>query len=299
MVTEVPIILSWLCSHILGSTTNRYIHVTALSSEIIKNLTLAGITPVLCDDRPRHKVDETPSLFLATPEGTSTTRATTVAEATAWAVSEINPLLGACRVVTMSQLTDEFLTQEKFTVVMASRLTPSQASRIAKIVVQAGGKFFLGDSFGMMGCCWMDLGPEHRYRPEKGKELLDPVPLPNYVPIQDMFQAPIQQAINRFHKTPPPPLIYHKAILDWSEQLQRWPQPDEIRTEAELLSAEECQRLAAMANAELVPVCAVLGGEIGNEIIKCISGKGEPANNTLLFDGSLCKCWSFLLQNKN
>jgi ubiquitin-like 1-activating enzyme E1 A len=28
-----------------------------------------------------------------------------------------------------------------------------------------------------------------------------------------------------------------------------------------------------------------MGGVVGNEVIKAISGKGEPAHNTLLFDG--------------
>jgi len=35
----------------------------------------------------------------------------------------------------------------------------------------------------------------------------------------------------------------------------------------------------------LAVVCAVFGGVIGNEVIKAISGKGEPACNVLCFDG--------------
>eukprot|EP00529_Nitzschia_sp_RCC80_P038751 CAMPEP_0113442912 /NCGR_PEP_ID=MMETSP0014_2-20120614/1860_1 /TAXON_ID=2857 /ORGANISM="Nitzschia sp." /LENGTH=62 /DNA_ID=CAMNT_0000333837 /DNA_START=1 /DNA_END=189 /DNA_ORIENTATION=+ /assembly_acc=CAM_ASM_000159 len=48
--------------------------------------------------------------------------------------------------------------------------------------------------------------------------------------------------------------------------------------------------------AQVAPVCAVLGGSLGNEIIKVVSGKGEPANNTLLFDGEACKMWSFMVK---
>jgi ubiquitin-like 1-activating enzyme E1 A len=50
--------------------------------------------------------------------------------------------------------------------------------------------------------------------------------------------------------------------------------------------------------AQLAPVCAILGGILGNEIIKVISGKAEPANNTILFDGKTCKAWTFLVQPK-
>jgi hypothetical protein len=52
-----------------------------------------------------------------------------------------------------------------------------------------------------------------------------------------------------------------------------------------LLGGEENLRsLALKASAEVSPVCSVLGGIIGNEVIKALSGtKGEPANNILLF----------------
>jgi ubiquitin-like 1-activating enzyme E1 A len=43
-------------------------------------------------------------------------------------------------------------------------------------------------------------------------------------------------------------------------------------------------------------VCAVIGGILGNEVIKAISGKGEPANNILMFDGLNGGCKTFLLK---
>ena len=52
----------------------------------------------------------------------------------------------------------------------------------------------------------------------------------------------------------------------------------------------------ATANAEVSPVCAVLGGVLGNEVIKAISGRGEPANNILLFDGLEGGCKAFTIK---
>ncbi len=43
--------------------------------------------------------------------------------------------------------------------------------------------------------------------------------------------------------------------------------------------------LAATATAELSPVCAVMGGILGQEILKAVSRKGEPALNCFLWDG--------------
>jgi ubiquitin-like 1-activating enzyme E1 A len=46
---------------------------------------------------------------------------------------------------------------------------------------------------------------------------------------------------------------------------------------------------------EVSPVSAVLGGILGNEVIKAFTGKGEPANNIMLFNGVDGGCRSFLL----
>jgi hypothetical protein len=40
------------------------------------------------------------------------------------------------------------------------------------------------------------------------------------------------------------------------------------------------------ATTELNAVCAVVGGILGQEIIKALSQKGTPANNVFLFDGT-------------
>jgi ubiquitin-like 1-activating enzyme E1 A len=64
------------------------------------------------------------------------------------------------------------------------------------------------------------------------------------------------------------------------------------------LTDEQIETLGKAGLAQVAPVCAVLGGMLGNEIIKVISGKGEPANNTLLLDGNTCKAFSFLVKAK-
>ena len=43
--------------------------------------------------------------------------------------------------------------------------------------------------------------------------------------------------------------------------------------------------LAASGRTELSPVCAVIGGILGQEILKAVSHKGEPALNCFLWDG--------------
>ena len=50
------------------------------------------------------------------------------------------------------------------------------------------------------------------------------------------------------------------------------------------LSASFVAGVARHAEAEMAPVCAVVGGVVASEVIKIISGKGAPINNAFFFD---------------
>lgn len=45
--------------------------------------------------------------------------------------------------------------------------------------------------------------------------------------------------------------------------------------------------LARVASFDLVPVCAILAGIVGQEIIKAVSQKDEPICNYFCFDGAV------------
>eukprot|EP00527_Entomoneis_sp_CCMP2396_P007809 CAMPEP_0198143626 /NCGR_PEP_ID=MMETSP1443-20131203/8577_1 /TAXON_ID=186043 /ORGANISM="Entomoneis sp., Strain CCMP2396" /LENGTH=346 /DNA_ID=CAMNT_0043806889 /DNA_START=51 /DNA_END=1091 /DNA_ORIENTATION=- len=307
-----------------------YINITGVSSEILKNLVLAGIRPSICDVR---KVGENESFLKQTPSffwapfldedsdnggGKRLKRDadTTIAQLVQPSIEELNPLLGDCELVTnpISELTEELL--KSYSVIVASHVLPSEIMAL-KAKLQPATKLLWVDSFGMHSSCWMDFGECHTYRPEQGKELLDPITLTPNIPVSQMYDIPLHLAVNRFHKqTPPPSLVKHKTLLAYVDHIQQWPKnldtedfvkyiretwlpatsPDLL--ENPLFQPEALKELAMQGTAELIPVCSVLGGMVGNEIIKAISGKGAPANNTVLFDGTTCKGWYFLLQEK-
>jgi len=297
-----------------------YIHVTGVSAEILKNLVLAGIRAVLCDNRPYPQaVLDTPSFLLSAQDRTEPIskkpKYETVAQAMKSVVEELNPLLGDCEIAPeyVADLSESYL--EQFSIVVASRVNMSDAIRISKATTAAGGKFYMADTFGMYGAGALDLGNNHVYRPELGKKLLDPTPLKTHVPLDQVLLLPLKDAINRFHKTPPPSWIRYRAILEYVERKKEWPTEEKADDFAqtvrqwiqesspnlidhELLTETALNSLAKVATSEVAPTCAVLGGIIGNEVIKAISGKGEPANNTLLFEGLSCKAWTFLVQPK-
>lgn len=317
----------------MASSCVLYIHVTGLSSEILKNLVLAGIRAAVCDNRPfPHAIQDTPSIFLTNDDRGHHHEAAidddhtasknkrikrTVADVMKSKIEELNPLLGECEIChqDVARLTPEYLS--KFSIVVASRLSSlSDAIRIANICTAAGNKFYMADCFGLTGASVFDLGKDHTYRPEIGKKLLDVTTMKNYVPLESIFhKVHLHDATNRFHKTPPPSWIQYRCLLEYVERTNHWPDTNSavefantilewVQTASpslmdhELLSRKALQDLAQLATVEIAPVCSVLGGLLGNEIIKAISGKSEPANNTLLFDGVSCKAWTFLVQPK-
>jgi ubiquitin-like 1-activating enzyme E1 A len=288
-----------------------YIHVTGLSAEVIKNLVLAGISATLLDPRDASKLWEAPH-FLTPPKKDDATKKS-VAQAVQPVIQELNPLLGTCPIVTksISDLTEDDL--KDYTAIVASRISSQDAIRIASL---SKSYVYLADCFGLYGAVAMDLKPDFQYRPEQGKAILDPVPLKPYVSLENILSTPLSQAVNRFHKKAPRAWILHRCLLEYYQTKQAWPAEEEGEDNADFdkdvvlkflkeegIAEGDQEEIASLVGtvgmAQVAPVCAVLGGLLGNEIIKAISGKGEPANNTLLFDGTLCKAWSFLVQPKN
>lgn len=294
-----------------------YIHVTGASSEVIKNLVLAGIAATLCDPRPSEVLQGASRCFF-TPldnengeNGNKKMKYASAAHAAQSRVEELNPLLGSCPLLTkpVSELDENDL--KDFTVVVASQIPMDEAVRLSQIVTKQGNAFYTADCFGMRGAAMMDLGADFEYRPEVGKKLLDPTKLKDHVPLSTMLKVPLHKAVNRFHKKTPVTWIMYRSILEYQKQSGQWLGDEGVDTAAAksaiqaflkeqqvTLTDEELDEVVVSGMAQVAPVCAVLGGIIGNEVIKIITGKGEPANNSLLFDGDACKAWTFLVKAK-
>ncbi|KAL3941676.1 MAG: hypothetical protein SGARI_000518 [Bacillariaceae sp.] len=297
-----------------------YIHVTGASSEVIKNLVLAGVAATLCDPRPADVLQGASRCFF-TPlqdnseegsgeNGNKKMKYASAAHAAQSLVEELNPLLGSCPLLAkpVSELDENDL--KDFTVVVASQIPMEEAVRISKIVTSQKSAFYTADCFGMRGAAMIDLGGDFEYRAEVGKKLMDPTKLKEYVPLSTMVDVPLHKAVNRFHKKPPITWIMYRSMLEYQKLSNQW-LGDEcdtagaktaiqtfLKEQQVTLTDQELDEVVVSGIAQVAPVCAVLGGIIGNEVIKIITGKGEPANNSLLFDADACKVWTFLVKAK-
>lgn len=321
----------------MSSAKVLYVNITGVSAEILKNLILAGIRAGIADGRPYpDAMTETPTSFLP-PVGTvavgeekddakkengdssqpdkKRVKRMSVAKAMQPHVHELNPLLEECDINEddLDIVPGEYFA--KFDIVIASNISLEEAVRISKAVTAEGGKFILVQSFGFHACAMLDLGPQHTFRKEIGKDKLsDVMNIKPYTSLEDMTKIKLVDVKDRWHKSGPP-LIYakYRAILNYFEQKKTWPSKENEEDFVKVSKAffkdqgldetylggendEELKCLALTATAEVSPVCAVMGGVLGNEALKAISSKGEPANNILLFDGMDGGCKSFVLK---
>lgn len=304
----------------------------------MKNLVLAGVAAVVCDDRPYPEaVMEMPCSFFHAKDmekvmsssknndgedgdaGTeepdakkARTTPTTVARAIKPKVEELNPLLSGRNAIEerpLASLPDDYFTQ--FDAIVASRLTVAEAKRISSSLQKSedGKLFIVTDTFGLDGCAHLDFGSSHTYRREVGKDKLsDLTKIEPYLSMSDMLDVPLAGVKGRFDKVVPRILVLQRLLMDFWGQSKNSDLKEFADFATEWLSSNnlpndgedslDLTQLAGIArHPEVSPVCAVLGGILGNEVIKAFTGKGEPANNVMLFNGLDGGCRSFLIKN--
>ena len=300
----------------ISSAQILYVGLTGVSMEILKNLVLAGVQPAILDGRPYPEgVLNSPSSFFPVNErlGKEIIPKMTVAKAIQSHVHELNPLLKEAELnetENLSDVPDAYFS--KFDVVICSTKVAGfdQVCRIAAATTKGGGKFFAADTFGLAGVAVLDLGLGHKFRREIGKNKLSDWESFDFPPLKGIFSKKLGDISDRWNKTVPTLWAAYQSFVSFAEQ-NEWPSQKcsesyAIKTkqylENEGLTSdflgpdENLIALATIAGAEVSPVCAVLGGVLGQEIIKALSGKGEPAKNILLFDGIDGGCKAIYVQ---
>ena len=307
-----------------------YINLTGVTCEIMKNLVLAGIAAVVCDDRPYPEaVREMPCFFFhaeemekamlpesnegAEPDAKKAKRVpASVASVIQPKVDELNPLLSGRNSIeerALASLSDDYFSQ--FDAIVASRLTVPEAKRISSSLQKAdvGKLFIVTDTFGFDGCAQLDFGNSHTYRRELGKDKFsDLLNIEPYISMVDMLDVPLAGVKSRWDKEVPRTLVLHRLLMDYwgyckngkNNQMRKfasfsdeWLSTNNLTTVGESFDLTHMTEIAD--HPEMSPVSAVLGGILGNEVIKSLTGKGEPANNIMLFNGLDGSCRSFLL----
>ncbi|CAI5725611.1 unnamed protein product [Peronospora destructor] len=271
---------------------------STLGLELVKNLVLAGMGVTLHDTQPATQTAVDSQFFLF-EEDLGKNRA----EACLPRVQELNPLVPVTSMTkSLTDLPDEFFGQ--FTVVCLVGAELDTELRLDALCRSFGTAFYAARSFGFDGIVFADLG-EHKFRRDRVRadaalnETLT-VKFPTLEEVQKVQWSSLQSSRKR---APQLPQVFVKNQLLQGFKRQKGgaeitsnDQVDFIQyaieqfqrngLDEEYLSPNDLQALVRVVDTELVPVCAIVAGIMGQEVVRAISQKDEPICNIFCFDGA-------------
>ncbi|CAE1294313.1 UBLE1A [Acanthosepion pharaonis] len=283
-----------------------------LGAEVAKNIVLAGINSLVLLDHTKVTDEDRCSQFLVSREDVGKNEAT----------QKLNPMV-QITVDTEDVATkpDDFF--YSFNVICVTCSTQTVLDRINKICHNKNIQFFAGDVFGYFGYMFSDLG-KHEYAEEvpkpkaketddnengepkakqAKKEVLETIVVKKITEFVRFdaalhFDWTTEENKKRLKRTPKTYFIM-QVLFKFMEKHKRRPDPEqksEDQKELENLKVEVIDALKVDQEflsdyfvthcfAELGPVSAIVGGVLGQEIIKAVSQKDKPHNNFFFFDG--------------
>ena len=265
---------------------------SATSAEISKNLVLAGFSATIMDSG-LTTAEDLGANFLFNESSVGKNRAESAHER----LQELNPMV---KVTTSTQpttsITSEFINVEKYNVVVLSGpVSMSEMIRINQECRQTNSDcaFFYVDMFGFLGVGFSDLGPNFSYRSgsvEAGNEKLIPV---KFSTIETTLGTPWSELSSRRFGTPPiyyawDCLLQHKeleqeeapAIQAFGVELSQ----KEGDVDGKLLDNKVLDIMMNCYGRDVGAACAIMGGLMGQEIVKSIARKSKPLQNVFVLD---------------
>lgn len=297
----------------LRASTVLLVGLKGLGAEFCKNIVLSGIKSItLLDDKDSTNEDAF-SQFLIPREQLGSNRA----EASLDRAQRLNPMVEIkIDKESIDNKTDDFFAQ--FNVVVATDCNVNQLIRINKICRKANVKFFSADVFGFYGYMFADL-LNHTYsderkvirraveHSEKKKLKLEDLEMINVTVKEKTVYPSLQESlvVNKSVTERPAKELANlvsffllKILLKFRTEVGRNPQGATRVEDLEMLKKIRDSELASFdlsvdkvpdeyldtVFSQVSPVCAIIGGELAQEVIKAVSQKGTPHNNFFFFN---------------
>ncbi|XP_064407066.1 SUMO-activating enzyme subunit 1-like [Halichondria panicea] len=295
----------------LRSSTVLVVGLRGLGSEVVKNIVLAGVHAITILDHTPLSKDDFAERFLIRQDGENR-----ALQAVAQ-LQMLNPnVLISADSERVEDKGEEFFTG--FDVVCVTSCTTQSMVRIDEICRKNNIKFFCGDVWGYYGYCFTDLS-SHDYTMEVVKDKMEDcieveaarskrkssnteremVTIKKcqlFCSLRDSLAVNWSNKPPRYFKRTPPTFFIIQTLQAFKDEYHRDPScPSDSEL---LLSLREQVALkygiskdlfeesfVRHCNSELSPVCAIVGGVLGQEIIKAISAKDIPYNNWFLYNG--------------
>lgn len=291
----------------IGDSKVLFLGFGAVNVELCKNLVLAGFSATVCDCGCVTQESLGHNFFVEDGDVGKN-----VASASAPGVRELNPFATVdakcCGLSFASSAGAALELVGDHTIVVCERSTSDAGldeclARVDDACRDIGAVFAYVSSGADGAVAFFDLGPAHSYVVESGTGETRKVSEPRYSEFctyRAMTATPWAAVLAPKAKAPPAQFLLDRLDLLFSDAQTPTddPPPKKARRDfvafanAELekrglggrLDDAALERHVVAKRAPLAPIAAILGGILGQEVVKAVSGKGEPTNNVFVFD---------------
>ncbi|PHU15548.1 SUMO-activating enzyme subunit 1B-1 [Capsicum chinense] len=276
--------------------SKSHIFVSGLKGTVIefcKNIVLAGVGSLTLND-DRLVTEELLSANFLVPSDENVTRGKSLAELCCESLKDFNPMVSvSVKEGDLANFDVEFFQKFDAVVISCCSLLTKKSVNAKCRKLPRRVAFYSVECRYSCGEIFVDL-QNYSYSKKKNEETIEcHLQYPSF---EEAIAVPWRSLPRRTSK-----LYFSMRVIERFEELEkRNPQdvsagdlPNVLKLRKELCEAQ-CmnesqipdlllQRLLA-ARVEFPPVCAIIGGVLGQEVIKAISGKGDPLKNFFLFD---------------
>jgi len=291
--------------------------VGGLGAEVVKNLVLAGLSATIVDGATVSEADLASNFFLDA-EDIGKNRAAAVLPR----VQELNRLVTVeCCAESLETMAADALLElvSKHNLIVCSNAPPALEKQLDALARERSIAFYAGAVFGYEGAFFVDLST-HTFREENGTgetaTLTEPETI-EYPSLDTALAVPWDALKHRRWGPVSPTFVRYRLLSLFHERTGRPATAadgaelfalgqETLATEGYTTAAEGtafteamASHLAATAQAELAPVCAVMGGVLGQEIVKFVSSKGKPIENVYVFDAMACAGKTFRVPSES
>ena len=266
------------------------------SAEISKNLVLAGFSATILDSGT-VLAEDLGSNFLLSADSVGKSRALS-AHAN---LQELNPMVKVTSLQESTQIVSpEFITKEKYNVVVLSgSISQREMMRINQVCREAGAAFFFVEMYGFLGVGFSDLGPNFSYRSGSVDLGTDKITAVKYASMETALNTSWKELASVRFGMPSIYYVWH-CILMYMEHNKLTALSSSADLEPlKLFSTDVCQQqgierslldndvleiMVRCHGCDVSPACAIMGGFIGQEIVKSIARKSKPLQNLFTLD---------------
>ncbi|XP_053728698.1 SUMO-activating enzyme subunit 1 isoform X3 [Synchiropus splendidus] len=288
-----------------------------LGAEVAKNLILAGVKGLTLLDHEQVTEESCRAQFLVPVTSQGQNRARASLER----AQNLNPMVEVhADADKIEDKPDEFFLQ--FDAVCLTGCSRDLMVRVDQLCSQRNIKVFCGDVYGYYGYMFCNLGKEHNYveekpklvkpsadssdGPEAKKAKVDPnettmvKKTSSFCSLKEALEVDwtSEKAKAALKKTPVDYFLLH-VLLKFRTDKGRDPDPQAFPEDSKLLKQIRDDVLETLSLrgdllsddfisfcfSEMSPVCAVVGGVLGQEIVKALSQRDAPHRNFFFFDG--------------